>query len=74
MQLEASRFVVRGLDRDTDAVEELDLLSDDMIVKKNVVLQNTRFRSVDSQSAYGAIEESHAAMKDDLLKAAGAFA
>ena len=53
--LKASRFVVRGLDRDTDAVEELDLLSGDMIVKKNVVLQNTRFRSVDSQSAYGAV-------------------
>ncbi len=72
LQLEASRFVVRGQDRDTDAVEQLDLLSDDLIVKKNVVLQNTRFRSVDSESAYSAIEASYAEMKGDLLKAAGA--
>jgi hypothetical protein len=74
LQLEANHFVVRGLDRDTDKVEELDLLSDDLVVKKKVVLQDSRFRSVETQSAFAAIEEAYSELKDDLLKAAGVFA
>lgn len=71
LQQEASRFVIRGLDRDTDKVEELDLLNDDLVAKKKVILQDSRFRSVEPQSAFAAIEEAYSDLKDDLLKAAG---
>jgi hypothetical protein len=68
---EATRFLVKGLDSETGHVEELDLLSDDLVVKKPVTLQNDRFRSVDSASAYQAIEQAYTELSDDLSQAMG---
>jgi hypothetical protein len=56
----ASRFVVRGFDRDTGKVETLDLLSDQLISKQLIVLADERSRALNRESAFTAIEAAHA--------------
>lgn len=69
---EASKFVVRGLDEETHKVEELDLLKDQLVSKKTIVLADERSRALSPASAYEAIEEAHSDLKEQLHAAAGA--
>jgi hypothetical protein len=72
LQSEASRFIIKGFDRETEHVEELDLLSDELVAKKKIVLQDSRFRTLNSASAYSVIEEAYDELKDQLKQAIGA--
>lgn len=71
LQTEASRFIVKGLDRETERIEELDLLSDELVAKKKIILQDSRFRTLNSASAYSVIEEAYDELKDQLKQATG---
>jgi hypothetical protein len=61
---EVSCFVLKGLDNATGRVELVDILSDQLIAKKQI------FRE-DICSAHGAIEEAYNELQDQLLTAAG---
>lgn len=67
----SQRCHVRGLDTETNRVELVDLLSDKLIVKKQIVRQGDRSRALDVDSAYGAIESAYEEVKDDLVTARG---
>jgi hypothetical protein len=69
-----SKFEVKGIDSDSGKADLVDVLSDDLIAKKQIVLQDEHFRSLNSDSAYKAIEEAYTELKADLLKAAGVTA
>lgn len=66
-----TRLASRQSGGNTQRVEEIDLLSDELVVKKQVVKQDARFRSVDKNSAYRAIEEAYQELKEQLETAAG---
>jgi len=71
---EASRFRVKGMHKSTGRVELLDLLSDQLIVKKRIFRENPRTRALDRGSAYAAIQEAYDELRDQLLAAASAQA
>ena len=68
---EASRFIVKGLDSQIDRVDEVDILKDQLISRKRIVLDDKRTRALDSESAYAAIEESYTELRAELTAAAG---
>jgi hypothetical protein len=73
LRAEASRFVVRGLDRESGEVEEVDVLRDLFIVSKRIGLESERTRGLDPISAFEAIEEAYGELRADLEAAAGAM-
>ena len=60
------RLRVRGHCEDTDRVEPLDLLKDNIITTKQIVRLGGRGRAVDPVSAYDAISESYGQLSDDI--------
>ena len=66
----AARFLVGGLDRETNKVEKIDLLRDQLISKKQIVKQGPRTRALLASSAYAAIGEAHFELRDELTAAA----
>ncbi len=70
LHTEVSRFIIKGRSQDTGRIETLDLLSDQLILKKEIVRQDPRARALDSESAYAAIKQAHSELQQQLLVAA----
>ena len=70
-QSEASKFEVAGVNPVTGLVEHLDLLQEQLIVRKQIVRQTDRGRALDAQSAFQAIEEAYAEVEAEVAEAAG---
>lgn len=68
-----SRFKVKGVD-DLGNVEEIDLLSDQLVAKKKMIKEDPRSRALAQESAYQAIEEAHEELKDKIERAASIYA
>jgi hypothetical protein len=68
----AAKFVVRGRNQETDAIDEVDVLRDQLISSKRIFRMDQRSRVLDDASAYTAIEEAHAELRSDLEAAASA--
>ena len=71
MHAEVSRFTIKGTDRETNRIDVVDVLSDSLISKKQIVLEGERTRAVDSASAFAAIEEAYGELRDQIVLAAG---
>lgn len=54
-----SRFRVQGINQQGETEDFIDLLSDDLTVRKNMIKQGGRSRAVEADSAYQAITEAH---------------
>lgn len=68
---EAERFIVGGVDTETERVVEIDLLSDKLVSVKRVVAQGGRSKALDTASAYDAVASAHDELRDELHRAAG---
>jgi hypothetical protein len=71
LRSEVSRFDVKGLHQQTGHVEELDILSDQLIATGQIIRQDARTRALDPDSAYAAIERAEHDLHDQLELAAG---
>jgi len=71
LQESASRFMVRGFDRDSGEVETVDVLNDYLIARKGIVLEDARTRALNTESAYRAIEDAYRELRGELRDAAG---
>jgi len=67
---QAERFYTKGLDPQTNAVEFIDVLSDQLIAKKAIRCLDDRTRALDPESAFAAIEQAYSELKPQLLSAA----
>jgi hypothetical protein len=67
---EVSRFIVKGFDDEAGRTQLIDIMSDKLISKKQIVLQDKRTRALDPDSTFKAIVEAHAELKDQLHSAA----
>jgi uncharacterized protein YgbK (DUF1537 family) len=67
---EASRFIVKGMDSVTGRVELVDFLGDQLISRKQIILQDRRTRALDQESAYSAIQAAYDELRDQLVTAA----
>ena len=67
---ETSKFEVKGVRRDTGAVELVDLLRDQLVAREAIVRQSERGRALRSESAYRAIERAYGELEDELVLAA----
>ncbi len=65
------RFDVKGLNIETGRVELVDVLSDQLITKKKIALQNEDSEALESASAYEAIEEAYTELQEKLIIATG---
>ena len=66
----ADRLQVHGRCRDSDRVETIDLLKDQLISTKAIVRLNTRSRALDAGAAFEAIREAYLDLHDELEAAA----
>lgn len=71
LQTEALKFQIKGTASDSNKVELVDLLADQLIVRAQVMRQSKRGRTLDTRSAYKAIQQAHEDLKDELYLAAG---
>jgi len=69
----AQTFTVKGLNSQTETIELIDVLKDQLIARKQIVRLDTRSRAVDDAAAYQAIEEAYADLRADLEAAAAAI-
>jgi hypothetical protein len=51
-----------------DALDELDLLRDRVVIVQQIRRENPRHRTLDTEAAYGAIEAAHADLADELAE------
>ena len=65
------RMQVRGKCADTNRVETIDLLKDQLISTKSIVRMNARGRALNPDSAFQAIREAYYEQHDQLVEAAG---
>ncbi len=65
----ASRFRVQGITQLGNTEDIIDLLSDDLVVRKPMIKQDGRSRAVDPESAYQAIIEAHTQVEHKLARA-----
>jgi hypothetical protein len=68
---EALGFQVKGVDRETGRVCVIDVLSDVLISKRQILRQGERTRALDRADAYRAIEDAYTELKGELVEAAG---
>lgn len=71
LRTEVSAFNVKGLNERTGQVELVDVLSDQLIARGQIILMDRRTRALDPESAYAAIEQAYAELRPQLLAAAG---
>lgn len=71
LRSETSRFEVKGLSDLTGRIEQLDILSDQLIARGQIIRLDGRTRALNPESAYAAIEQAYAALHDQLVVAAG---
>lgn len=62
----ADRLIVRGRCRDTDRVETIDLLKDQLISVKKIMRMNPRSRALEPGAAFQAIREAYAELRPQL--------
>lgn len=67
----AERFQVKGKHDETNRVEIIDLLRDQLIARKQVLRLGERSRAVDADSAFSAIRAAYEELADNLRHAAG---
>lgn len=65
----ASRFRVQGINQLGETEDVIDLLSDDLVVRKPMIKQGERSRAVDAESAYQAIIEAYEEVERKLARA-----
>jgi hypothetical protein len=65
------QFEVKGLNTETGLIDTVDVLSDQLIVKKAIIVQDHDTESLNSKSAYAAIEATYNDLRDQLRLAAG---
>ena len=70
LRMGTRRMQVRGKCADTDRVETIDLLKDQLISTKSIVRMNPRGRALNPDSAFLAIREAYNEQHDDLVAAA----
>lgn len=70
LRTEASKFLVKGLMKDSGRVEALDLLRDQLIAQKRIVRMNERSRALAREAAYAAIVEAFEELSGELAQAA----
>lgn len=66
MKDEADRFIIKGYREDRDTLQELNLLSDKLIVKRSIQKLNTRSRGLNSNAAFKAIISAYEELKDTI--------
>ena len=66
----ADRLLVRGRCEDTDRVETIDLLKDQMISVKAIMRMNPRSRALEPNAAFEAIREAYGELRPQLESAA----
>ena len=65
------RLQIRGKCQDTDRVETIDLLKDQLISIKRIIRLNERGKALNAESAFRAIHEAYGDLEGDLQMAAG---
>ncbi len=65
----AVRLQTHGKCQDTDRVETIDLLKDQLISTKAIVRMNPRSRALDPEAAFQAIREAYRDLNDELIAA-----
>lgn len=70
LKTEATKFIIGGQREDTHRVDEIDLLRDHLICRKQIFKQGARSRALDPFSAYAAIEAAYDDLEDELIAAA----
>ncbi|HEX9242080.1 MAG TPA: hypothetical protein VF875_06510 [Anaeromyxobacter sp.] len=68
---EMRRFTVSGVSDESGKIQEVDVLSDFLIARREMARVGANTRAVQSDSAYQAIENAHHELRRDLLDAAG---
>jgi hypothetical protein len=68
----ALAFTVTGIDDADGHLEEIDILSDELVASKKIIRMNPRTRALDDNATYSAIEEAYQEMEADLRAAASA--
>lgn len=68
----ALAFTVTGLDEASGHLEEIDILSDELVATKKIIRMDPRTRALDDGAAYAAIEEAFQEMEAELRAAASA--
>ena len=59
------------MNEETHLIEPFDLLQDKLISVKSVIRPDERYRKIDTESMYRAIEEAYGDLRDDLEGATG---
>lgn len=60
---------IKGKSTRTNKVIEFDLLKEHLVSQKSIIRIDARYRTLDSTSAYNAIEEAYDELQDQILKA-----
>jgi hypothetical protein len=68
---QAKTFTVAGEEEGTGKQRVIDLLSDQLIAKKAILKADPKSRAVKSDSAFEAIEEAYAELRDQLVRVPG---
>jgi hypothetical protein len=71
LRTEATHFSIKGLNGQTNQIDVVDLLSDQIATRAEILCQERQTRAVNSASAYAAIERAYAELRPQLLIAAG---
>jgi hypothetical protein len=71
---EVGQFAVKGLNGQTGQVDLVDVLSDQLVARAQIICQDGQARALNSASAYAAIERAYADLRPQLRLAAGVSA
>ena len=74
LRTEVAHFSIKGLNGQTNEVDVVDLLSDQLATRAQILCQERQTRALNSASAYAAIERAYAELRPQLLLAAGVTA
>jgi hypothetical protein len=66
-----SALEVSGRSEVTGKIEEIDLLRDQLISKKDIILENSATRALDKDSAYSAISKAYTELHNEISAASG---
>jgi hypothetical protein len=68
---EVGHFSVKGLNADTGQVDLVDVLSDQLVARAQIICLDGQARALNSASAYAAIERAYGDLRPQLRRAAG---
>jgi hypothetical protein len=74
LRSEVAHFSVKGLNGQTGQVDLVDVLSDQLSARCQIICLDRHARALNSASAYAAIERAYAELRPQLLRAAGVSA